>query len=105
MNRGDIWLSTLDPTVGTEIRKTRPCLIVSPDATNRILRRVIVAPMTTGSHPASFRVPVTFNRKPGLILLDQIRTLDKLRLVKCLGKLEEVTVRAVLAVLGQMFAE
>lgn len=105
MRRSEIWLGTLDPTVGTEIQKTRPCLIVSPDATNRILRRVIVAPLTTGSHPASFRVPVMFNGRPGLILLDQIRTLDKLRLVKRLGTVDDAALRAVLAVLREVFAE
>ena len=76
MRRGEVWLCTLDPTVGTEIQKTRPCLIVSPDGLNAMLRRVIVAPMTGGSHPAPFRVPVTFQGKPGLILPDQLRTQD-----------------------------
>jgi len=65
VERGDVWLGMLDLMVGTEIQKTRPCLIVSPDATNRILRRVIVAPLTTGSHPASFRLAVTFNGDRG----------------------------------------
>lgn len=105
MTRGEVWLGSLDPTVGTEIRKTRPCLIVSPDGLNRILRRVIVAPMTSGSHPAPFRVPVAFQGKPGLVLLDQIRTLDKVRLIRRIGRVEAATLTAVLEVLGQTFAE
>src|ERR1700674_4647039 len=83
--RGDVWLAALDPTVGSEIQKTRPCVIVSPPEMHDYLRTVIVAPMTTGSKPAPYRVPVTFRRKKGLILLDQIRTIDKTRLVKKMG--------------------
>lgn len=83
--RGDVWLAALDPTVGSEIQKTRPCVIVSPPEMHDFLRTVTVAPMTTGSHPAPYRIPVRFRRKNGLILLDQIRTLDKVRLVRRLG--------------------
>ena len=89
MKTGDIWLAQLDPTVGSEIRKTRPCVVVSPDDMNAHLRTVIVAPMTTGSRPAGFRVPLTFQGKQGLIVLDQIRTLDRVRLVKRLGALRD----------------
>ena len=77
MKRGEIWLAQLDPTIGCEIQKTRPCVVVSPDEMNAHLRTVIVAPMTTGSRPASFRIPLTFQGKHGLIVLDQIRTLDR----------------------------
>ena len=105
MRRGEIWLATLDPTVGGEIQKTRPCLIVSPDELNAHLRTVIVAPMTSGSCPAPFRVPIRFQRKQGLVLPDQMRTLDKTRLVKRLGKADATTLAAVLAVLSEMFAE
>ncbi len=77
--RGEVWLATLDPTVGSEIQKTRPCVIVSPDELNAALRTVIVAPMTTGSRPAPFRVAVPFQGKSGLILAEQIRTLESAR--------------------------
>ncbi len=85
VSRGQIWLVSLDPSVGSEIRKTRPCVIISPSDLHNHLRTVIVAPMTTGSRAAPFRVPVTFQGKAGLMLLDQIRTVDKSRLVKWLG--------------------
>ena len=101
--RGEVWLATLDPTVGSEIQKTRPCLIVSPDDLNAALRTVIVAPMTTGSHAAPFRVPVRFQGKAGLVLPDQMRTLDAVRLVTRLGRVEARTLAAVLRVLGEMF--
>ena len=71
MKAGDIWLAQLDPTVGSEIQKTRPCVVISPDDMNAHLRTVIVAPMTTGSRPARFRIALTFQGKQGLILLDQ----------------------------------
>ncbi|MEN9780771.1 MAG: hypothetical protein RL014_1919 [Pseudomonadota bacterium] len=101
---GEIWLAQLDPTVGSEIRKTRPCVIVSPVEMNQYLRTVIVAPMTTGSRPAGFRVGLTFQGKQGLILLDQIRTLDRARLVQRLGALRPATLAQVQQVLGQMFS-
>lgn len=105
VKRGEVWLAALDPTVGSEIQKTRPCVIVSPDELNAHLRTVIAAPMTTGSRPAPFRVAVRFKGKEGLILLDQMRTLDKARLVKRMGKVEAATLRLALMVLGEMFAE
>ena len=83
MKAGDIWLAQLDPTVGSEIQKTHPCVVVSPLEMNAHLRTVIVAPMTTGSRPAAFRVAVTFQGKRGLIVLDHVRTLDRARLVRC----------------------
>ena len=101
---GEIWLAQLDPTIGSEIRKTRPCVVVSPIEMNQHLRTVIVAPMTTGSRPAGFRVPLTFQGKQGLILLDQIRTLDRARLVQRLGSLRAPTLAQALQVLGNMFA-
>jgi mRNA interferase MazF len=103
--RGEIWLAALDPTVGSEIRKTRPCLIVSPDELNPHLRTLIVAPLTTGSRPAPFRVPIRFQGKHGLVLPDRMRTLDRRRLVKRLGAARPETVKAVLAVLRELFAE
>ena len=83
--RGEIWLAALDPTIGSEIQKTRPCVIISPPEMHDYLRTVTVAPMTTGSHPAPYRIPLRFRRRNGLILLDQLRTLDRLRLVRRLG--------------------
>jgi mRNA interferase MazF len=104
VKRGEVWLVGLDPTVGTEIQKTRPCLIISPDEMNGILRRMIVAPITSGSHPAPFRAPVTFRRRPGLILLDQIRTVDRQRMIKKLGTVDNSALAAVLNILTGMFA-
>lgn len=103
--RGDIWLAALDPTLGSEIRKTRPCVVVSPGEMHDHLRTVIVAPMTTGSQPAPFRISMTFSGKKGLILLDQIRTLDKLRLVRKVGRVSGSTLATTLATLQQVFAE
>ncbi len=104
MKPGEIWLATLDPTVGGEIQKTRPCVVVSPAEMNEHLRTVIVAPMTTGSRRAGFRVPLTFQGKTGLIVLDQIRTLDRVRLVKRLGALRPPTLVLTLQTLQAMFA-
>ena len=105
ITRGDVWLVTLDPTVGSEIRKTRPCVIISPPELHDYLRTVIVAPMTTGNRPAPFRIPVSFAGKNGLILLDQMRTLDQQRLVRSLGAVERRTLRAVLGRLRDLFAD
>ncbi|MBA3406035.1 MAG: type II toxin-antitoxin system PemK/MazF family toxin [Gemmatimonadaceae bacterium] len=105
VKRGEIWLAALDPTIGREIQKTRLCLIISPDEMNNNLRTAIAAPLTTGSHPAPFRVALRFKGKDGLILLDQIRTLDRARLVKRMGKADAAKLRAVLDVLDEMFAE
>lgn len=104
VKRGEIWLAALDPTVGSEIRKSRPCVVVSPPEMHDYLRTVVVAPMTTGSRPAPFRVPIRFQGKSGLILLDQIRTLDKTRLVKRLGAAKEATIAKVLQTLQDVFA-
>jgi mRNA interferase MazF len=104
MKAGDIWLAQLDPTVGSEIQKTRPCVVISPDDMNAHLRTVIVAPMTTGSRPARFRIGLTFQGKQGLILLDQVRSLDRARLIKRLGALRPVTLAATLQTLQAMFA-
>jgi mRNA interferase MazF len=102
--RGDVWLVALDPTVGSEIRKSRPCVVVSPPEMHTHLRTVIVAPMTTGAHPAPFRIALTFGGKRGLVLLDQIRTLDKARLVKKLGVVSATTLSATLRTLQEIFA-
>ncbi len=104
VSRFDIYLVQLDPTVGHEIRKTRPCLIISPDEMNRHINTVIVAPMTTRGRLYPTRVPVRFKRKSGQIVLDQIRTVDRTRLVKRLGKVDQGTADNVLALQAEMFA-
>ena len=100
---GEVWLSSLDPTVGSEIQKTRPCVVISPVEMHNYLRTVIVAPMTTGSRAAGFRIPITFQGKSGLILLDQIRTLDKTRLVKKIGSVHSATLEKMLRTLQAVF--
>jgi len=105
VKRGEVWLSQLDPTRGREIRKTRPCMIVSPPEIHDFLDVAIVAPMTTGSRPAGFRVPIKFAGKNGLVLLEQIRALDKSRLVRRLGSADSKTLMAALAILREMFGE
>lgn len=105
VSRGDVWLAALDPTVSSEIQKTRPCVVVSPAEMHDHLRTVIVAPMATGSHPAPFRIPVGFNGKDGLILVDQIRTLDKTRLIKNLGNVGPKVLSATLSALQVTFEE
>jgi mRNA interferase MazF len=105
VRRGEIWLAALDPTIGAEIQKTRPCVVVSPPEMHDFLRTVTVAPMTTGGHPAPYRIPLRFHGKDGLILLDQMRTLDKQRLVRRLGVVSGATLRLTLATLREMFEE
>ena len=100
---GEVWLACLDPSVGSEIQKTRPCVIISPGEMHDYLRTVIVVPMTTGSRPAGFRIPITFQGKSGLILLDQIRTLDKSRLVKRVGAVHPATLEKTLRTLQAVF--
>lgn len=102
--RFDIWLIALDPTLGSEIHKTRPCVVVSPDEMNARLTTVIVAPMTTRRRSWPTRVPLVFQKKAGEIVLDQIRTIDRARLVRKLGALDEDTAAVVLALLQEMFA-
>jgi len=103
--RGDVHLVGLDPTRGSEIQKTRPCLIVSPDDLNPHLRTVIVAPMTTGGQAYPWRVPCRFQNRSGFVALDQLRTVDVARLVKRLGKLSPATVADVQRILQEMFAD
>lgn len=105
VKRGEIWLVNLDPTVGSEIQKTRPCVIVSPTELNDNLRTVIVAPMTSKGFPAPFRVPVSHGGTKGLILLDQLRTVDKARLTKKSGVVTAKTLSATLATLQEVFTE
>lgn len=105
VRRGDVFLVSLDPTVGREIRKARPSVVLSPDELNRSLRTVIVAPMTTGGHPYPFRVTCRFQKKDGFVVLDQLRTVDVQRLVRKLGRLSQPAISASLAILQGMFAE
>ena len=105
VKRGDIWLVSLDPTIGSEIKKSRPCVVVSPAELHDHLRTVIVAPMTSKGFAAPLRVPVTHAGTRGLILLDQVRTVDKVRLGKKLGTVSAKTLSAALAVLQKVFAE
>ena len=102
--RFDLYLVTLDPTIGSEIQKSRPALIISPDEMNRHIRTVIIAPLTTKGRDYPTRVPCAFEGKTGQIVLDQIRTVDKSRFVKHLGTLDELTQQLVLQCLDEMFA-
>ncbi len=103
--RGEIWLITLDPTVGSEIQKTRPCVVISPPEINDHLRVMLVAPLTSGSRPAPFRIPTNVGNQPGLMLLEQIRAIDAGRFIKKVGKLDELSLRSALAVLRELFTE
>jgi mRNA interferase MazF len=103
--RGEVHLVQLDPTFGSEIRKTRPCLVVSPDELNQYLRTAIVAPMTTGGQAYPWRISCRFQNRSGFVALDQLRTVDTERLIKRLGRLTPDTVTAVLLGLQEMFAE
>jgi mRNA interferase MazF len=102
--RDQVWLVTLDPTHGSEIQKTRPCLVVSPDEMNQHLRTVIVAPMTTVTRPYPTRVGVRFQGKQGQVALDQLRSVDRQRLVRRLGKVSGETAQDVSATLLEMFS-
>ncbi len=103
--RGEVYLVGLDPTLRSEIKKTRPCLIVSPDELNHHLRTVIVAPMTTGGQAYPWRVACRFQQQSGFVALDQLRTVDGTRLVKKLGRLSSASATEVLDTLQEMFTE
>jgi mRNA interferase MazF len=105
MRRGEVHLVRLDPTLGREIKKTRPCVVISPDELNQHLRTVVVAPMTRGGHEYPWRVGCRFQRRSGFVALDQIRTVDQERLIKRLGELGSDTLTEVLQGLQEMFAE
>ena len=104
INRFDVFLVNLDPTVGREIKKMRPCLVISPDEMNHHIRTVIVAPMTTKGRAYPTRVPCKFKGKSGQVVLDQLRTVDSVRLTRKLGRISKRTGAEVLAVLQEMFA-
>ena len=104
VKRFDVFLINLDPTVGSEIQKTRPCLIISPDELNHHIKTVIIAPMTSAGKNYPTRVPCVFKKKLGQIVLDQIRTLDKARLIKKLGTIDSKTQLEVISTLQKLFA-
>jgi len=103
--RGEVWWVRLDPTRGSEIKKTRPCVVVSPDEMNRHIATVIIAPMTTHGKPYPTRVPCEFDGRAGQVILDQLRTVDMARLVRRLGRLSDPEQAAVLRTLAVLFAE
>jgi mRNA interferase MazF len=105
VERADVYLVNLDPTVGSEIKKTRPCVVISPDEMNRHLHTVIVAPLTSQGRLYPSRVRCRFDDQDGLVVLDQIRTVDITRLVRKLGRIEPATMTTVLSILGRIFAE
>ena len=105
IQRFEVWLVALDPTIGREIKKTRPALVVSPDEMNEHIATVIIAPMTTKGRDYPTRVPCAFGGKSGQVVLDQLRTVDRARFVKRLGRLDAATSDTVLATLAEMFAK
>ena len=104
VNRGEVYLVNLDPTIGSEVKKTRPCIIVSPDEMNKYILTIVIAPMTTRRRNYKSRVAINFQGKQGQVMLDQIRTIDKRRLITKLGTLSVKELKAVLSVLQEMFA-
>jgi mRNA interferase MazF len=104
VKRGEVWLINLDPTIGSEIQKTRPCVVVSPSEMNEHLRTVIVAPMTSKGFDAPFRPQLTFQATKGRILLDQLRTVNKARCVKKLGAVSATMQQKILMILQEVFA-
>ena len=105
VKRFAVYLVALDPTIGSEIQKTRPCVVISPNEMNDNIRTVIIAPMTTGGRQYPTRIPCTFDGKNGQIVLDQIRTVDKVRLIKHQGTLDSATASRLLLTLREMFAD
>ncbi|MDQ0322555.1 mRNA interferase MazF [Pararhizobium capsulatum DSM 1112] len=105
VTRGEVWLAALNPTIGSEIQKTRPCLVISPAEMHDHLRTVIVAPMTSANRPAGFRVPVTFQGVDGLILLDQTRSVDRKRLIRLLGMVPPPVLKHTLKTLREIYED
>ena len=104
VTRGDVWLVMLDPTIGSEVQKTRPCVVISPPEMHDHIKTVIVAPMTSANKPAPYRIPIVFESRRGLIMLDQVRALDKSRLIKRLGEVHRKTLHEALRTLQEVFA-
>ncbi len=105
INQYDVFLANLYPTIGHEIKKTRPCLIISPNEMNRAIETIIIAPMTTKSHNYPTRVPIKFENKEGWIVLDQIRTIDKKKLIKKLGKIKTREIKKTKSILQEMLVD
>jgi mRNA interferase MazF len=105
MEQYDIFLINLDPTIGHEIKKTRPCVLISPNEMNENIKTIIIAPMTTKSHEYPTRIKVTFNGAVGWIVLDQIRAIDKKRVIKRLGKLNSKKIEEVKKIIHEMLVE
>ena len=101
----NVFLIALDPTIGHEIKKSRPCVIISPDEMNKHIETVIIAPMTTKSRSYPTRVPMTFKRKEGWIVLDQLRTVDKRRLIQNLGKVDQKTIQKIKSAIKEMLVD
>lgn len=104
VKRFDVYLVNLDPTVGSEIKKTRPCLVISPDEMNHNIRTVIIAPMTSAQKEYPTRVSCTFQKKKGQIVLDQLRTIDKIRLIKKIGTIDSKSQLGVISILQRLFS-
>lgn len=105
IRRGDVFVVALDPTIDREIKKTRPCVVLSPDELNRHLETVVVAPLTTGGHPYPYRIACRFQKRGGYVVLDQLRAVDTHRLVRKLGRLSSQATASSLRVLQEMFTE
>lgn len=105
INQYDVFLVILDPTVGHEIKKTRPCVVISPDEMNKNISTIIIAPMTTKTHSYPTRIPIKFQKKKGWVVLDQIRTVDKQRLIKKVGRLNDNEIHQIKASLHEMFVD
>ncbi|UJS20707.1 MAG: type II toxin-antitoxin system PemK/MazF family toxin [Candidatus Brocadia sp.] len=105
MNQYDIYLVNFDPTIGSEIQKTRPCLVISPDEMNQNIQTIIIAPMTTKSHSYPTRVKINFQKRTGWIVLDQIRTVDRSRLVKRLGRITDDAITKIKSIIKEMLVD
>jgi len=105
LNQYQIVLVNLEPTIGSEIKKTRPCVIISPDEMNKYLRTIVLAPMTTKSRKYPTRIKVKHDRKTGWIVIDQIRTIDKQRIIKVLGRLSQVEIKEIKSIMKETFID
>ena len=101
----DVFLISLDPTIGREIKKSRPCVIISPNEMNKYISTVIIAPMTSQSRSYPTRVPLKFKKKDGWVVLDQLRTVDKRRLIKRIGKVDQKTIRSIKSIIKEMLVD
>ena len=105
MKQYDVFLISLDPTIRHEIKKARPCVIISPDEMNKYISTIIVAPMTSRSHSYPTRIPIKFKGKEGWVVLDQIRSVDKRRLIKKLGRIDQETINTIKSIIREMLVD